>query len=49
MPTDLEPGDPAKLDQETKESIEKVRDLLGEMKIVQEHENAILDDEPSRG
>jgi hypothetical protein len=44
MPTEGEP-DPQALDESTKESIEKARDLLDGMKIVQEHENAILGDE----
>jgi hypothetical protein len=35
--------DPDKLHQEIRESIEKVRDLTDELKIVQEHENAILE------
>lgn len=39
--------DPEEIDQTTKESIEKARDLLDEMKIVQAIENAAPDeDEP---
>jgi hypothetical protein len=42
-----ESHDPQELEREIKESIEKVRDLTNEMKIVQEHESALLeDDEP---
>jgi hypothetical protein len=29
--------------EESKESIEKARDLLDQMKVVQEHENAVLE------
>jgi hypothetical protein len=35
--------EPDKLHQEIREFIEKVRDLADELKIVQEHENAILE------
>lgn len=44
MLTEGEP-DLQALSDSTKESIEKARDLLDGMKIVQEHENAILGDE----
>jgi hypothetical protein len=39
--------DPEKLEQEIKTSIKKARDLTDEFRIVQEHENTILEnDEP---
>jgi hypothetical protein len=36
------PEDPERLGQEIQESIETVRKLVDEMKIVQEHEDAVL-------
>ena len=33
-----------RLGEESKESIEKARDLLDQMKVVQEHENAVLEE-----
>lgn len=45
MPTNAESDDLDELGESSKESIEKARNLLDEMKIVQEHENAILKDE----
>ena len=35
-----------RLEESSKRSIEKARSLIGELKIVQEHEASILDDEP---
>ena len=43
MPSDADTDDLYKLHQEIKESIEKVRDQAEELRIVQEHENAILE------
>jgi hypothetical protein len=44
----LEPNEAERLGAESKECIEKARDLLDEMKSVQEHETAVLkqEDEP---
>jgi hypothetical protein len=36
------PEDPERLRQEIQESIEAVRELVDELKIVQEHEDAVL-------
>jgi hypothetical protein len=47
MPAEPEAENPENLGNESRESIKKVRDLVGEMKIVQEHENAILGDNPA--
>jgi hypothetical protein len=44
MSSDADTHDPDKLHEQIKESIEKVRDLADEFRIVQEHENAILED-----
>ena len=44
VPTHLNSNDADRLGEESKESIEKARDLLDQMKVVQEHENAILED-----
>ena len=38
--------DPDELREESRASIERVRDLVGDLKVVQEHENAVLEDEP---
>jgi len=48
MPKDPHLNEADQLGEESKESIEKARELLDEMISVQEHENAVLeDDEPS--
>jgi hypothetical protein len=46
MSADAHADDPDRLKQEINESIERVRDLADELKIVQEHENAILENDP---
>jgi hypothetical protein len=40
-----EPPTPENLEDETKASIEKARKLLDELKIVQEHEGRLLEDD----
>ena len=45
MPESTDPND---LVQETEDSLDKVRHLVDELKIVQEHENTILGEGPSR-
>lgn len=47
MPTNSEPDNANELGESSKESIERARDLLEDMKIVQEHENSILEDQRS--
>jgi hypothetical protein len=39
------PDDADKLAEESKESIGKVREMVDELKTVQEHENAVIDPE----
>ncbi len=48
MPPDLEPKkiDTDKLRAESEESIERLHNLVGELKTVQEHENLILNGVP---
>jgi hypothetical protein len=47
MANSLTSPDPDALRQSSKESIEKAHGMVDELKIVQEHENAVLsDDEP---
>jgi hypothetical protein len=49
MQTDVKSQDVDQLGAESKESIEKARDLVAGLKIVQEHENEILrDDKPGQ-
>ena len=50
MPTKMPASDPdplEQLDASTRESIESARDLVDEMKVVQEYENTLLDDKPN--
>jgi hypothetical protein len=44
MPTPANSNYADQLGEESKECLEKARDLLDQMKTVQEHENAILED-----
>ena len=39
-----EPRDPERVGEESKESFDKLRDLVDELKVVQEHEDSILGD-----
>jgi hypothetical protein len=49
MCTPASSNDADRLSEETKESIEKARHLLDEMKTVQEHENAVLEETEDPG
>jgi len=46
MPAESE--DPKIISEESKQSFEKLHELMDELKIVQEHENAVLDKENSK-
>jgi len=45
MSAEAHTNDPEKLEQEIKDSIERVRDLTNEFRIVQEHESRILEND----
>jgi hypothetical protein len=49
MPSDPHNVNPEELEREIKDSIEKVREMTDEFKIVQEHESSILRDSESPG
>jgi hypothetical protein len=40
--------DPDELSRESNESFDKARELVDELKIVQEHENAVLAEDPEK-